>query len=189
MKAKLLGLAAGAALLAGSALPASAAVISIDPIPLNGVVAIPFTTTGPGTFSNQYTFTLSQSAELTGAAITYQASVKSGSTGGLSNAMFDLYSGDPLGAHTLLTTGTISASGSKIISMEIADTLLALGSYYIDASVKFAPSNTTNAVLGVNGSVSVSAVPEASTWAMMALGFAALGFAGYRSRRSADIAA
>ena len=29
-------------------------------------------------------------------------------------------------------------------------------------------------------------VPEASTWAMMALGFAGLGFAGYRSRRSAS---
>ena len=28
--------------------------------------------------------------------------------------------------------------------------------------------------------VSVSAVPEAATWAMMALGFASLGFAGYR---------
>jgi hypothetical protein len=26
-------------------------------------------------------------------------------------------------------------------------------------------------------------IPEASTWAMMALGFAALGFAGYRTSR------
>jgi hypothetical protein len=30
-----------------------------------------------------------------------------------------------------------------------------------------------------------SAVPEASTWAMMGLGFAGLAFAGYRSRRTA----
>ncbi len=30
-----------------------------------------------------------------------------------------------------------------------------------------------------------SAVPEPSTWAMLGLGFAALGFAGYRSRRTA----
>ena len=28
-------------------------------------------------------------------------------------------------------------------------------------------------------------VPEASTWAMMTLGFVGLGFAGYRARRSA----
>jgi hypothetical protein len=29
----------------------------------------------------------------------------------------------------------------------------------------------------------LSAVPELSTWAMMALGFAGLGFAGYRSHK------
>lgn len=33
--------------------------------------------------------------------------------------------------------------------------------------------------------ISLSAVPEASTWAMMGLGFAGLAFAGYRSRRPA----
>jgi hypothetical protein len=33
--------------------------------------------------------------------------------------------------------------------------------------------------------VSLSAVPEASTWAMMGLGFAGLALAGYRSRRPA----
>ena len=32
-------------------------------------------------------------------------------------------------------------------------------------------------------SVSISGVPEPSTWAMMGLGFAALGFAGYRRAR------
>jgi hypothetical protein len=35
----------------------------------------------------------------------------------------------------------------------------------------------------------VSAVPEPSTWAMLLLGFAGLGFAGYRSRRPAASAA
>ena len=33
-----------------------------------------------------------------------------------------------------------------------------------------------------------SGVPEASTWAMMALGFAGLGFAGYRRPRAAAVA-
>jgi PEP-CTERM motif len=33
------------------------------------------------------------------------------------------------------------------------------------------------------------AVPEASTWAMMALGFAGIGFAGWRSRKTAASAA
>jgi plastocyanin len=39
---------------------------------------------------------------------------------------------------------------------------------------------------GVIGTISVaSAVPEPSTWAMMILGFAGLGFLGYRRRQSA----
>jgi hypothetical protein len=37
--------------------------------------------------------------------------------------------------------------------------------------------------------VSLSAVPEASTWAMMALGFAGLGFAAFRKRRDQAVAA
>lgn len=41
----------------------------------------------------------------------------------------------------------------------------------------------------VIGNVSVSAVPELSTWAMMLAGFAGLGFAGYRrSRKNATLA-
>lgn len=40
------------------------------------------------------------------------------------------------------------------------------------------------------GSLTIAAVPESSTWAMMALGFASLGFAGYRkSRKAVSIAA
>jgi hypothetical protein len=35
------------------------------------------------------------------------------------------------------------------------------------------------------GSLTIAAVPESSTWAMMALGFASLGFAGYRRQEQA----
>jgi hypothetical protein len=38
-------------------------------------------------------------------------------------------------------------------------------------------------------SVSVTAVPETSTWVMMLAGFAALGFVGYRRSKSASVAA
>jgi hypothetical protein len=47
------------------------------------------------------------------------------------------------------------------------------------------PGGTTNAMF--TNSTSVSDIPETSTWAMMALGFAALGFGAFRRRR-ADIA-
>jgi hypothetical protein len=39
----------------------------------------------------------------------------------------------------------------------------------------------------VSGDV-VASVPEPSTWAMMLLGFASLGFAGYRKARTARLA-
>ena len=35
------------------------------------------------------------------------------------------------------------------------------------------------------GTVALSSVPEPSTWAMMLLGFAGLGFAGFRTRKPA----
>jgi hypothetical protein len=41
-----------------------------------------------------------------------------------------------------------------------------------------------NAAFSVSGSV----VPEPSTWALMVLGFAGLGFAGYRQARKARLA-
>jgi hypothetical protein len=37
--------------------------------------------------------------------------------------------------------------------------------------------------------ISLTAVPELSTWALMLLGFAGLGFAGYRARKAISIAA
>ena len=51
-------------------------------------------------------------------------------------------------------------------------------------------TQTNGALVGLDMSVDLtSAVPEASTWAMMVLGFVGLGLAGYRSsRRGASIA-
>ena len=40
-----------------------------------------------------------------------------------------------------------------------------------------------------SGNLSMTAVPEPSTWAMMLLGFAGLGIAGYRVRRNSAVVA
>jgi hypothetical protein len=37
--------------------------------------------------------------------------------------------------------------------------------------------------LAIDGNVTTLAVPESSTWAMMLVGFAGLGFAGYHGAR------
>jgi hypothetical protein len=59
------------------------------------------------------------------------------------------------------------------------------GSFVIDNSYAVATGAKTNTL-----AVSMTAVPELSTWAMLLLGFAGLGFAGYRgSRKSAALAA
>ncbi|MDN3275914.1 DUF642 domain-containing protein [Frankia sp. RB7] len=50
-------------------------------------------------------------------------------------------------------------------------------------------SNDSGAYGGVIGGVTISAVPEPSTWAMMMLGFAGLGFMAYRRRAGAVLAA
>ena len=56
------------------------------------------------------------------------------------------------------------------------------------------PTNTYETTYGnayvTFSTLSISEVPEASTWAMMLIGFAGLGFAGYRApRTSAALAA
>ena len=49
--------------------------------------------------------------------------------------------------------------------------------------------NTGALRVQVDGSTAVSAVPEPSTWAMMILGFAGVGFMSYRRRKVAALAA
>lgn len=56
-----------------------------------------------------------------------------------------------------------------------------------NATLKFASLNTpsSNPYGPVIGDVSISAVPEASTWAMMILGFLGVGFVAYRRKSGA----
>jgi hypothetical protein len=72
------------------------------------------------------------------------------------------FTNNTISALTVNFAGGISANGgTDVFSLENATTL---------------------------NSVVVTGVPEPSTWAMMALGFAGLGFAGYRSARKSAVA-
>jgi hypothetical protein len=53
-----------------------------------------------------------------------------------------------------------------------------------NATLKFASLNAGDPFGAVIGDVAMSAVPEASTWAMMILGFAGVGFMAYRRKSS-----
>lgn len=105
-----------------------------------------------------------------------------------------------------------SVSGEAIheFSASIGPVELTAGTYYLTLQNAVASSfalwdenngpstaaTSTNGALAssetfqVTGQVTETTVPEASTWAMMALGFTGLGLAGYRaSRRHASVAA
>ena len=52
----------------------------------------------------------------------------------------------------------------------------------------YADRAQVGAYLAISVSGATTSVPELSTWVMMALGFAGLGFAGYRGRRTVQLA-
>ncbi|MFY9970462.1 MAG: hypothetical protein WAK41_13765, partial [Roseiarcus sp.] len=52
----------------------------------------------------------------------------------------------------------------------------------------YADRAQVGAYLAISVSGATTSVPELSTWVMMALGFAGLGFAGYRARRTVRLA-
>jgi len=67
-------------------------------------------------------------------------------------------------------TGSISLS-----TLELA------GGHYYDVLTGTSHSGTSNAV-GISGGAAVFAVPELSTWGMLTLGFAGLGYAAFRRK-------
>ena len=50
-----------------------------------------------------------------------------------------------------------------------------------------APGTSNGPPFSLLDNVSLTAVPEPSTWAMLLLGFAGLGYAGYRGRARAPV--
>jgi hypothetical protein len=61
--------------------------------------------------------------------------------------------------------------------------------FYVDPSFEYADDVTLLFSTGINNESLESSIPEPSTWAMMLLGFAGLGFVGYRASRRAAAAA
>jgi hypothetical protein len=82
---------------------------------------------------------------------------------------FYLYSGTP--------TGTLLASSGSSLNATLATTL-AGGAYYLQVR----PIDIAGRDMLVKGSVTLSAVPEPATWAMLISGFGLLGLAARRRR-------
>jgi hypothetical protein len=90
---------------------------------------------------------------------------------------FDLFSGTPLGVHTLLgdSAGTSTAA--------VLDMILPGGKYYLEAE-----SVAVDKEL-ISGAVTPSAVPEPAIWGLMITGFGGLGLMARRQRRMGAVAA
>ena len=87
---------------------------------------------------------------------------------------------------------TANSSGWKLLDTLDFTTTLSAGEHTLSLQVTrlFAPAINVEAEYFDNVSLNVtSAVPEPSTWAMMILGFAGVGFMAYRRREGAMIAA
>jgi hypothetical protein len=81
-----------------------------------------------------------------------------------------------LGLHVFTATGTAAAN---------ATVPTGAGPYSVTELIVF---DTHGASGSFSSTIDVSGVPEPSTWAMMLIGFAGLGFALHRSRRKMSFA-
>ena len=127
---------------------------------------------GAGTFTVEATFELTTTAD-TSVSATIAVNRKTMYTPGAlelfknGTAPGDLVSSDPLAFF-----GTVSPAGAWAAALT---EILGPGTYYVEIT------GTNNvSKLGVGGSVITSNVPEPGTWAMMALGFAGLGYVAFR---------
>jgi hypothetical protein len=117
-------------------------------------------------------------------------SVSPNATPGVNNIYLDVYTS--VGGTLAYYSGALATDTTDIVIP--ADTLSAGVGYYFDLVYDDRIVSTTDDGsvtltqfydIGTTGDFSTAAVPEPSTWAMMLLGFAGLGFAGYRRTRGA----
>jgi len=138
--------------------------------PLDPPNAGSFNETVPGgLFTVEADFSLTKSAS---ASISTTISVTS--MGDYTPGTLELY--DVTTSSIVQTLGL--TFGGSAWTASFADKL-APGSYQV-----FVTGTDNRSSLGVGGTVTTSGVPEPSTWAMMALGFAGLGYGAFRQRKT-----
>src|SRR6478736_6345885 len=175
-------LLAGTALLGLAVSPASAAIVAnlgVNPTSATGAFSH---AVGGTTFDDQITFQLVGGPSfLTIASVNNNFADNASRITGFTGSVFRIV-GAIGGGDVVLVIGPVAATancGANCQGFGGSAILAAPRSYYLDLS------GTGGGSAGYGGTLSVAAVPEPSTWAMMILGFFGLGFMAYR-RKSSD---
>jgi hypothetical protein len=174
-------LALGAALAYSPAFANTYNLGSLNPATFESASLTSSATTGaPGThFADNFTFTL------TSTGVIFSNANISGPARLLPTGFnLKLFSGTPT-AGTLLESDSVTVTSSGL-NAGLDPFTAAAGAYYLQLS---GVSRAPLALAGTVATASIAAVPEMSTWAMLGLGFASLGFAGARKRKSARMLA
>jgi hypothetical protein len=137
---------------------------------------------GGAVFNDQITFQLAGApAYLTIASVTNNFANAASQITGFTGSVFRIV-GAIGGGDDILVIGPVAATancGANCQGFGGSAVLAAPGDYYLDLT------GTGGGSAGYGGTLSVSAVPEPSTWAMMILGFFGVGFMAYRRKSSA----
>jgi len=141
---------------------------TLDPPDASGF----FDINGHGAISDTGTFDLLVNDVTTALSVTIAASMSTMYSPGT----LTLYEGSPF-TGTVVMSEALTYNGSAYTA-SFTDKLNSGDYYYVVTG-----TNNVN-LLGVGTSVITSSVPEPSTWAMMALGFAGLGYAAFRQRKT-----
>lgn len=96
----------------------------------------------------------------------------------------DIYWGSPDTFNTITLSNGDSITGSAVLALTGTPTGDNAGTAWITITDEAGFDGFTATSTRPAFEFDMAAVPEASTWAMMSLGFAALGFAGFRGRRT-----
>jgi hypothetical protein len=144
------------------------------------IAANPFDRTGNGlmTFTSTFDVTTPSTAVIIGGAWTID---DQGTLSLNSHLLSTLPNGDWGHLHAFSTTASDFVAGLNTLTMQVTATDFILEGARLRGWLVYSASAGPEAALVGAG----SAVPEASTWAMMLLGFAGLGFAAFRHSRAA----
>jgi hypothetical protein len=159
------------------ATPASAAIVGDLGVDPNLNVG---RTPGLGTFNDEYTFSLDAAETLTIVAILNTYPLGPNTPAFISNFMGEIVAGTPASPGGVVLGPELASSpcGSVANCQSLGGiATLAAGDYFLDFS------GDAGATAAYGGTINtVAAVPEASTWAMMLLGFFGLGVVSMRKR-------